>query len=134
MKLSQFQFNLPAGKIATEPPRWRDECKLMVLHKDNSLELYTLPKGKKPSFWHTIDLGEETIKSLPERLTAADKDYWIVRTAIQTLIYPSGGGKPVTKFKDDAMIRTDSKIVLLEEGQGVEVDCYDGKKRMVKLK
>ena len=33
MKLSQFQFNLPAEKIAKEPPRWRDECKLMVLHK-----------------------------------------------------------------------------------------------------
>ena len=33
MKLSQFQFNLPSEKIATEPPRWRDECKLMVLHK-----------------------------------------------------------------------------------------------------
>lgn len=34
MKLSQFQFNLPKDKIASEPPRWRDECKLMVLHKD----------------------------------------------------------------------------------------------------
>ena len=33
MKLSQFQFNLPAEKIASEPPRWRDECKLMVIHK-----------------------------------------------------------------------------------------------------
>ena len=33
MKLSQFQFNLPAEKIATEPPRWRDEAKMMVLHK-----------------------------------------------------------------------------------------------------
>lgn len=33
MKLSQFQFQLPADKIAAEPPRWRDECKLMVLHK-----------------------------------------------------------------------------------------------------
>ena len=33
MKLSQFQFVLPAEKIATEPPRWRDEAKLMVLHK-----------------------------------------------------------------------------------------------------
>ena len=32
MKLSQFQFNLPAEKIATEPPRWRDEAKLMDLH------------------------------------------------------------------------------------------------------
>lgn len=107
---------------------------VMVLHKDNSLELYTLPKGKKPSFWHTIDLGEETIKSLPERLTAADKDYWIVRTAIQTLIYPSSGGKPVTKFKDDAMIRTDSEVVLQDDGEAVEVSCYDGRKRIVKLK
>lgn len=34
MKLSQFQFNLPGDKIAQEPPRWRDECRLMVLHKD----------------------------------------------------------------------------------------------------
>ena len=33
MKLSQFQFVLPAEKIASEPPRWRDECKLMVLDK-----------------------------------------------------------------------------------------------------
>ena len=33
MKLSQFQFNLPQEKIATEPPRWRDECKLMVLDR-----------------------------------------------------------------------------------------------------
>lgn len=106
----------------------------MVLHKDNTLEMYSLPNGKKSSLWRTIDLGEETIKSLPERLLAGDKDFWIVRTAIQTLIYPWTGGKPLTKFKDDAMIRTDSKIVLLEEGQGVEVDCYDGKKRMVKLK
>ena len=35
MKLSQFQFALDADKIAKNPPRWRDECKLMVLHKDS---------------------------------------------------------------------------------------------------
>ena len=34
MKLSQFDFNLPQEKIAKNPVRWRDECKLMVLHKD----------------------------------------------------------------------------------------------------
>ena len=34
MKLSQFNFELPQEKIATEPTRWRDECRLMVLHKD----------------------------------------------------------------------------------------------------
>lgn len=34
MKLSQFNFNLSADKIASEPSRWRDECKLLVVHKD----------------------------------------------------------------------------------------------------
>ena len=34
MKLSQFDFELPQEKIAKEPTRWRDECKLLVLHKD----------------------------------------------------------------------------------------------------
>ena len=34
MKLSQFDFVLPKEKIAKEPSYWRDECKLMVLHKD----------------------------------------------------------------------------------------------------
>ena len=35
MKLSQFNFNLPQEQIAKEPVRWRDECRLMVLHKDS---------------------------------------------------------------------------------------------------
>ena len=35
MKLSQFNFDLPKEKIALRPSRWRDECKLMVLHKDS---------------------------------------------------------------------------------------------------
>ena len=34
MKLSQFNFDLPADRIAQEPTRWRDEARLMVLHKD----------------------------------------------------------------------------------------------------
>jgi S-adenosylmethionine:tRNA ribosyltransferase-isomerase len=34
MKLSQFQFLLPRVRLAQEPAKWRDECKLMVLHKD----------------------------------------------------------------------------------------------------
>ncbi|MBO4455399.1 MAG: tRNA preQ1(34) S-adenosylmethionine ribosyltransferase-isomerase QueA [Bacteroidales bacterium] len=33
MKLSQFNFELPAERIAKEPVRWRDECKLMVLNR-----------------------------------------------------------------------------------------------------
>ena len=105
-----------------------------ILHKDNTLELYTLPKGKRPSFWHTIDLGDETIKALPEKLTVGQKDYWIVRTAIQTLIYPLGGGKPLTRFKDDAKIRPDSEVLIQEGEKTVEVSCYDGKRRTVNLK
>jgi len=35
MKLSQFNFDLPEERIAKEPTRWRDECKLMVLHKNS---------------------------------------------------------------------------------------------------
>ena len=35
MKLSQFDFDLPRDRIAKNPVRWRDECKLMVLHKDS---------------------------------------------------------------------------------------------------
>ena len=35
MKLSQFNFELPADRIAQEPTRWRDEARLMVLHKDS---------------------------------------------------------------------------------------------------
>ena len=34
MKLSQFNFELPQDRIAKEPTRWRDECRLMVLHKN----------------------------------------------------------------------------------------------------
>ncbi len=34
MKLSQFYFELTKDKIAKNPTRWRDECRLMVLHKD----------------------------------------------------------------------------------------------------
>ena len=35
MKLSQFNFDLPQERIAQNPPRWRDEARLMVLHKDS---------------------------------------------------------------------------------------------------
>ena len=33
MKLSQFNFDLPQEQIAREPARWRDEARLLVLHK-----------------------------------------------------------------------------------------------------
>ena len=45
MKLSQFQFPLTNDKIALYPPRWRDECKLMVLHKDSGEIEHTIFKN-----------------------------------------------------------------------------------------
>ena len=33
MKLSQFKFKLPEDKIALHPTKYRDESRLMVLHR-----------------------------------------------------------------------------------------------------
>ena len=46
MKLSQFHFDLPKELIASEPPRWRDECRMMVLHKDTGEIEHKQFKGK----------------------------------------------------------------------------------------
>ena len=35
MKLSQFNFGFTEDLIAQEPPRWRDEARLMVLHRES---------------------------------------------------------------------------------------------------
>ncbi len=104
---------------------------IMVLHKDNTVEMYNL-KGRKPSSWKSIT-APETIKSLPERIIVGGNTFWVVRTAIQTLIYPFSGGTALTVFKGDQMIRPDSNIEILDNGS-VKVECYDGKTRTVKLK
>ncbi len=103
----------------------------MVLHKDNTLEMYNL-KGQKPSSWKGIH-PEETVKALPERIVVGGNSFWVVRTSIQTLIYPFYGGEVLTTFKGDQMIRPDSTVKVVD-GTTVEVTCYDGKVRTVKLK
>jgi hypothetical protein len=105
---------------------------IIVLHKDNTIEMYNL-KGNKPSSWKTI-IAPETIKGLPERIKIGGSSFWVVRTSIQTLIYPFNGGSAVTEFKGDQMIRPDSEVRILDGGTSVSVDCYDGKSRTVKLK
>ena len=105
---------------------------LMVLHSDNTIEKYGI-NGKKASSWKTISVKDETIKSLPTLLTVNGKRYWIVRTSIQTLIYPHKGGDPITRFEADAKIRPDSEIKTIEGENAVEVDCYDGRRRTIKL-
>ncbi len=104
---------------------------IMVLHKDNTVEMYNL-KGQKPSSWKGIK-AEETIKFLPEKITVGGSSFWVVRTSVQTLIYPFYGGDPLTTFAGDQMIRPDSEVKVVD-GTTVEVISYDGKRRTVKLK
>ncbi len=103
---------------------------IMVLHKDNTIEMYNL-KGKRPASWETI-AAPETVKSLPERIRVGGNSFWVVRTAIQTLIYPFNGGSPKTSFEGNQMIKPDSGIEIID-GTSVKAECYDGKTRTIKL-
>jgi len=102
----------------------------VVLHKDNTIEMYNL-HGKKPDNWLGIT-SSETIKGLPELLTIGKKKYWIVRTSIQSLVFGFYGGEPLTKSEGDKMIRPDSKITANDNGS-ISATCYDGKERNFKL-
>ena len=104
---------------------------VMVLHKDNTIEMYNL-KGERPESWSTITSGD-MIKGLPERIVVGGNTFWIVRTAIQTLIYPFGGGEPVSKLTGDQMALPQTEVKVLDDAS-VEVECYDGKLRTIKLK
>ncbi len=85
MKLSQFKFNLTADKIASEPSYWRDECKLMVLHKDTGEIEHKLFKNIIEYF----DKGDTFVfndtKVFPARLygkkekTGADIEVFLLR-------------------------------------------------------
>lgn len=101
----------------------------MVLHKDNTIEMYNL-KGQKPAAWKGIT-AEETIKGLPEPVKIDGSTWWVVRTSIQTLIFPFYGGDPVTVFEGDRMIRPDSDVVPVKGG--VEVTRYDGRKVTIEI-
>lgn len=104
---------------------------IMVLHKDKTIEMYNL-KGQKPASWKGIAL-QETIKGLPERIEVGGKTCWIVRTSKQTLIYPFTGGEPLTTFTGQQMIMPDSSVDVVDEAS-VQVQCYDGQARIVKVK
>lgn len=104
---------------------------VMVLHKDNTIEMYNL-KGQKPSSWSGIR-PSEMIRGLPERIIVGGNTFWVVRTSVQTLIYPFGGGQPLTDFQGDNMVLPDSDVKILD-GSTVELECYDGKSRTVRLK
>lgn len=106
---------------------------VLVLHKDNTVEMYDL-RGQKPQSWKGIvPPVNNTIKSLPERLTVGDKDVWVVRTSMQTLIYPFEGGSPLNSLEGDKMILPSADIKVKNEVT-LEGRCYDGKTRTVKIK
>ena len=102
---------------------------VMVLHKDNSLEMYNL-HGQKPASWKGIR-APETVKALPELLEVGGKKYWVVRKSIRTLVYGFDGGDPLTRDEGGKMIRPDSQVT--PTSRGITVDCYDGKTRDIKL-
>lgn len=104
---------------------------VIVLHDDKTIEMYNM-KGQKPESWKGIS-SAETIKSLPERIIVGGKSFWVVRTSVQTQIYPFTGGEPLVDFEKDKRIRPDSEVKVLDI-TSVEVECYDGKRRTVKLK
>ena len=104
---------------------------IMVLHKDNTIEMYNL-KGRKPASWKGIT-ADETIKGLPERLEVGGKTFWIVRTSIQTLIFPFEGGNPLTVFEGQKMILPSSEITVVDD-TSVKAECYDGKAVTIKVK
>lgn len=102
---------------------------VMVLHKDNTLEMYNL-HGQKPASWKGI-AAPETVKSLPELLEIRGKRYWAVRTSIRTLVYGFDGGDPLTRDEGGKMIRPDSPLT--PSSRGLTVECYDGRTRDIKL-
>ena len=77
--------------------------------------------------------GDETIMNLPERIDLGGSTFWIVRTSVQTLIFPFYGGEALTEFEGNQRIRPDSEIKKLD-GTTVEFTCYDGKVRKATLK
>lgn len=102
---------------------------VMILHKDNTLERYNL-HGEKVAGWKGIK-APETVKNLPELLETGGKRYWVVRTSIQTLIYPFEGGEPLYKAEGGKMLKPDAQIK--PTSKGVSAECYDGKTREIKL-
>lgn len=106
---------------------------VMVLHKDNTLEMYDL-KGRKPEQWKGIKAPvNNTVKSLPELLSVEDAKVWVVRTSMQTLIYPFEGGSPLNELEGDRMILPTAEIKL-KNATTLEARCYDGKTRTVRIK
>lgn len=102
---------------------------IIVLHADNTVCMYNL-KGKVPEKWEGI-APEDSVLSLPELVKAKGKNWWVIRTARETLVYPFYGGEAMTTGKGNKAISADSEVVATDSG--LRVVCQDGKQRTLKL-
>lgn len=104
---------------------------VMVLHKDKTIEMYNL-KGQRHADWTAIK-STDLIKGLPEKIEVGGNIYWVVRTSLQTLIYPFMGGEPISTFVGDQMAVPNTEVTVLDD-TSIEVESYDGKKRTIRLR
>lgn len=85
MKLSQFYFELTQDNIASEPARWRDECKLMVVDKKTGAITHKLFKDIIEYFGKGDTFVLNDTKVFPARLygnkekTGADIEVFLLR-------------------------------------------------------
>ncbi|MCR5018507.1 MAG: hypothetical protein K6A64_06900, partial [Bacteroidales bacterium] len=76
---------------------------IMVLHKNNTLQMYNL-HGQKPQNWKGI-APEDKIRDLPELYESDGKRYWIVTTSGTTAVYPFNGGEPLTRKETEKLLK-----------------------------
>ena len=85
MKLSQFNFPLTKDRIAQEPSRWRDECRLMVVHRDTGEIEHKIFKDIIGYFGKGDNFVLNNTKVFPARLlgnkekTGADIEVFLLR-------------------------------------------------------
>lgn len=89
MKLSQFKFKLPEEKIALYPAKYRDESRLMVVHKSTGEIEHVIFKDILNYFDDKDAFIFNDTKVFPARLygNKVHKCYFI-NSSVLTLIFP----------------------------------------------
>lgn len=81
---------------------------VLVLHKDNTLEMYNL-HGQKPSSWMGIT-SDEVIRSLPEMIVSGGKHYWLVPTSGGDVLYGFYGGSPLSSKESSKILKATKNL------------------------
>lgn len=109
-RLGRFVTGFPAelGKEVLLGPSVYDFTgahgyRAVVLHKDNTLEMYNL-HGVKPEGWLGIHPGDR-ILALPELIRDGEHQYWRVQTSRGTLLYGFYGGEPLSKKEANSILK-----------------------------